>query len=256
MQHVRGLSFEPGRAVRIILAGVAIALSVGASVRVAIDFAELRQAHAVVQRLDTALTEDDLTPIGDALWQANQLRDRLTSPAARQALEMRLARGQRELGIELQSAVPIDVAKQFIEDRQYARARRLAQTVQWLADYLATVLEADEAAQLQLDSNSNLRFFAEIEGWIALRRFRASPDNRSSELEARLIRANYPAIYAENIEIFRERAQQKFTNGLRLFEGGDLQGALQSFSVAAYLDPSQPEYRQRRDAVESQLATL
>ncbi|WP_017326160.1 hypothetical protein [Synechococcus sp. PCC 7336] len=253
MQHLRLWPSQPRQVARIVLTLGAIALSIGATVRVALDFAELRQVDAVVRRLDTALTGDDLTPIGDALRQANQLRDRLTSQAAKQTLGVQLAQEQRELAFELQSAVPIDAAKQFIEERQYARARRLGQTVQWLANYLSTALEADEAVQLQLDSSSNLRFFEEIEGWIALRRFRASPGNRTSELEAQFIRANYPAIYAENIEVFQGRAQQKFTNGLRLLESGDLQGALQSLEVAVLLDPSQPEYRQRYEELKDRL---
>ena len=230
---------------------VAIGLSAVAVLRVATDFAELRRVDAVVQQLETALTGEDLTSVGDALQMANSMNEQLTSQAAKRALELWLDRERVELAVDLESEVPIDVAKQFIEARQYSRARRLAETVEWLTAYLSETLDESDRARLQLDTN--LSFFRDIEGWIALRRFRASPDNRSSRVETELIRSRYPAIYAEHIELFQERARQKFTNGLRLLEGGDLQGALESFEVAVLLDPSETDYREQFELLKSRL---
>ncbi|MEM9568625.1 MAG: hypothetical protein AAF974_09995 [Cyanobacteria bacterium P01_E01_bin.34] len=234
------------------------ALTVGAVVvtllavaQVGRDFSELRRVNAIMQQLDSALNGDDITPAGNALREAEELREQLRSPAAEQALNVRLEEEGKELAFELQSAVSMDLARQFIEDREYARARNLGQTVRWLVDYLASALDEEDAAQLQKESN--LQFFDDIEGWIALRRFRASADNFTSKREAVRIQRDYPSIYAEFIEVFQERALLKYNNGLRLLESGDLQGAAQSFEVAVEIIPSQPDYRARLEEVRTLL---
>ena len=219
--------------------------------RVACDFSELRQVNAIVQRLDTALTGKDLTPVSHALRKAEALREQLRSPAAEQALKARLVEEGRELAFELQSGELVDLARQFIEDREYARARSLGQTVRGLVDYLSSTLDSPEVAQLQQDSN--LQAFDDIEGWIALRRFRASADNFTSKREAERIRRDYPNIYAEFSEVFHERALLKYNNGLRLLNSGDLRGAAQSFEVAVTLHPSQTEYLERLEEVSTLL---
>ena len=145
----------------------------------------------------------------------------------------------------------MDLARQFIEDREYARARSLGQTVRGLVDYLSSTLTSPEVAQLKQDGN--LQAFDDIEGWIALRRFRASVDNFTSKREAERIRREYPNIYAEFSEVFHERALLKYNNGLRLLNSGDLRGAAQSFEVAVTLHPSQTEYRERLEAVNTLL---
>ncbi|MEM9537479.1 MAG: hypothetical protein AAGA40_17615 [Cyanobacteria bacterium P01_E01_bin.45] len=229
----------------------AVLVTLLAVVRVGQDLSELQRVNAIMQRLDSALNGDDITPAGDALREAEELREQLRSPAAEQALNVRLEEEGKELAFELQSAVPMDLARQFIEDREYARARNLGQTVRWLVDYLASALDEEDAAQLQKDSN--LQFFDDIEGWIALRRFRASADNFTSKREAVRIQRDYPSIYAEFIEVFQERALLKYNNGLRLLESGDLQGAAQSFEVAVAIIPSQPDYRARLEDVRTLL---
>ena len=215
--------------------------------RVASDFAELRRVNAIVQRLDTALTGEELTPVGNALREAEALREKLRSPTAEKALDARLAEQGRELAFKLQSGVLVDLARQFIENREYARARSLGQTVRGLVDYLSSTLSSTEVERLQEDSN--LQSFDDIEGWIALRRFRASADNFTSKREAERIRRDYPNIYSEYIEVFHDRALLKYNNGLRLLNSGDLRGAAQSFEVAVTLHPSQREYRDRLEDV-------
>ena len=242
---------KPTQAGTVALTAGAAFVTLLAVVRVGQDFSELRRVNAIMQRLDSALSGDDITPAGNALREAEELREQLQSSAAEQALNVRLEEEGKELAFELQSAVPMDLARQFIEDREYARARNLGQTVKWLVDYLSSALDEDDAAQLQKESN--LQFFDDIEGWIALRRFRASADNFTSKREAVRIQRDYPSIYAEFIEVFQERALLKYNNGLRLLESGDLQGAAQSFEVAVALIPSQPDYRARLEEVRTLL---
>ncbi|MGK7908360.1 MAG: hypothetical protein AB4040_14215 [Synechococcus sp.] len=233
----------PQQAGMVVITVGALTVTLLAAARVAGDFAELRRVNTIVQQLDDALTAEDLTPVGDALQEAESLRNQLRSSAAEQALDVRLKEEGKELALDLQSAVPVDLARQFIENREYARARSLGQTVKWLVNYLSATLDSQEAIQLQRDSN--LQFFEDIEGWIALRQFRASADNFTSKREAERIRRDYPNIYAEFVEVFQERAVLKYNNGLRLLASGDLQGAAQSFEVAVTLNPSQLEYQDR-----------
>ncbi|MEO1132457.1 MAG: hypothetical protein AAFX40_07085, partial [Cyanobacteria bacterium J06639_1] len=115
------------RAIRIVTAGAAIALSVAAALRVFWDFAELQQVEQSLARVERSLARDDLTPVGTAIQQAAELQTHLTSGAAQQALDRRLVSSWREIGLKIQSAVPIERATQYIEAREYARARQLAE---------------------------------------------------------------------------------------------------------------------------------
>ena len=247
MELLRRWEPAPQAAGTLLLTLGACAITALAIERVASDFAELRRVNTIVQRLDIALTGEDLTPVGNALREAEALREKLQSPAAEQALDARLAEQGRELAFKLQSGVLVDLARQFIENREYARARSLGQTVRGLVDYLSSTLSSTEVERLQEDSN--LQSFDDIEGWIALRRFRASADNFTSKREAERIRRDYPNIHSEYIEVFHERALLKYNNGLRLLNSGDLRGAAQSFEVAVTLHPSQREYRDRLEEV-------
>ncbi|MEO0802181.1 MAG: hypothetical protein AAFY57_07900 [Cyanobacteria bacterium J06642_2] len=231
--------------------GIALVLVTLATLRVSWDFAELRQVEQSLTRVERSLERDNLAAVGASIQQAAQLQTQLTASAAQQALERRLASSWGEIGLKLQSAIPIERASQYIEAQEYARARQLADTVNWLAEHIPDNAYAGDFTQLATDAN--LRFFEDVDGHIAMRQFRATLDNRNARTLALQIRSDYPGIYAENLELFQSRARQKYNNGLALLASGDLDGARESFAVAVALAPAEIDYQRRLDEVNQRL---
>ncbi len=226
---------------------LALLLTGGAALQVLWDFAELQQVQAADAAVSAALDSDDLTPIGAVLADSESLDDRLRTPVARQALANHSQRHWQEVALLLHSAVPLDQATVFIEERQYARARQLAETVRWLVETIP--LGSDD--RIAFGQDANLRYFEDIEGYILLRQFRAALDNRSLISLAEQLRDRYPSLYANNLEVFLNRAEQKYRNGVALEASGDREGARQSYAVATHLVPTNAQYAQSLAQVEA-----
>ncbi|NJK72444.1 MAG: hypothetical protein HC926_03745 [Synechococcaceae cyanobacterium SM2_3_60] len=231
------------------LTTLALVLTGGAVVQVLWDLAELQQVQAADADVVAALASDDLTPIGAVLVDVEGLDNRLRTPVARRALANRLQGHWQEVAFLLHSAVPLDQATLFIEERQYARARQLAETVRWLVENIP--LQSND--RLAFDRDANLRYFEEIEGHILLRQFRATLDNRSLISLTEQLRDSYPSLYANNLEVFLNRAEQKYRNGIALEASGDREGARQSYAVATHLVPTNDQYAQSLALVEQAL---
>lgn len=228
----------------------AIALTGWGTIQVIWDFAELQQVQAANAEVEMALKSDDLTPIGTVLLETEALQARLRATAAEQALTNQLQEHWRAVSLLVQSAVPVDQATTFIEERQYARARELAETMSWLVANAPPEISTRE----NLARDASLRFFEDIEGHILLRQFRATLDNRSLVSLAEQIRLEYPNLYADSLELFLSRAEQKYRNGVALEASGDLEGARQSYEVASRLVPSDDQYATSLEALEQTLA--
>ncbi len=226
-----------------------LGLTGAAVIQVLWDFTELQQVQAADAAVAAALTSNDLTPIGAMLVDSEALAERLRTPAARQALANQLQDHWQAVAFLLQSAVPLDQAMAFIEARQYARARQLAETVRWLIE----TIPPEMVDRLALNRDANLRYFEEIEGHILLRQFRATLDNRSLVSLAEQLRTRYPSLYANSLQVLLERAEQKYRNGVALEASGDLEGARQSYSVATRLVPTNDQYAQSLRLVEQAL---